>query len=457
MNYSHTSFAQLKTALAQRLGDTGGVYWLNGSNGALSDELGQYILEALRTWGLFTGYWRDTGTFNTAASTAFYDISTLQNTGGSFLLNSTVTDRTLSGVMQYHLLEPATGNTWTGTEQFTLADVTGALTKRRDLLLAEVGATITRTTQPIAANAKTFDVADTTLLIRRLAWTSGGVTWPVLTDDINNQRNYGFDFMNTADIPATYSSSSVQPLRYVIAPPPSANGTLDMLSVQSGAALNASGIALGVPDDMSWIVKWGALADLLGREGPGQDLPRSYFCERRWNLGIEAAKQYPTVINIQIAGQDLSPESIDRLDMYNLNWQSTTGVPDMVGSYRNYVALSTAPNGIYSVLLDVVAKAVLPSVDADFIQIGREYLDPILDYAEHLAAFKSAGYEFKNTYKGAANFFSAALGYNQRLAAQSPTIKELIRQSTIEDSILKYSRNTNNQTLENAATASDTQ
>jgi len=458
MPYSHTTFAQLKTALANRLGDASGVYWVNGVNGAITDELGQYIIEALRTWGLFTGYWRDTGTFNTAASIAFYDISTLVNGGGEALLSSAVTDTTISADIQYHLLEPATGSTWTGSEQFTLDDVTNAMTKRRDLLLAEAGATVTRHTQAIAAGAKTFDVPDTTLLIRRMAWTDvAGVTWPVLPDDINNQRNYGFDFMQTPATPATYSSSSVQPLRYVIAPPPNAVGTLDMLLIQSGAALTAAGVALGIPDDMSWIVKWGAMADLLGREGPGQDLPRSYFCERRWRLGLEAAKAYPTVINVEINGVDLSPESVDRLDMYSPNWQSTIGVPDMVGSYRNYLALATAPDGIYSVLLDVVRKAIIPATDVDYIQIGREYLDPILDYAEHLAAFKCAGYEFRNTYRGASNFFNAALGYNQRLAAQSPTIKELIRQSTLDDSVLARQRGTDNQLLEGAAQASDTQ
>jgi hypothetical protein len=458
MAYTHTTFAQLKTALANRLGDVSGVYWVNGVNGAITDELGQYIIEALRTWGLFTGYWRDTGTFNTVASTALYNINTLTNGALDPLLSSTVTDKTISAVVQHHLLEPATGSTWTGSEQFTLADVTGAMTRRRDLLLAETGTTVTRATQVLAAGSKTFDVPDTTLLIRRLAWTDvNGVTWPVLPDDIGNQRNYGFDFMQTPATPATYSSASVQPLRYVIAPPPNVVGTLDMLLVQSGTALTAAGIALGVPDDMSWVVKWGTLADLLGREGPGQDLPRSYFCERRWRLGLEAAKLYPTVINVQINGADLSPESIDRLDMYSPNWQSTTGTPDMVGSYRNYLALATAPNGVYSVLLDVVRKAIIPAVDADFIQIGREYLDPILDYAEHLAAFKCAGYEFRNTYRGAANFFNAALGYNQRLAAQSPTIKELIQQSTLDDSILGLQRRTDNQLLEGAAQASDTQ
>ena len=48
----------------------------------------------------------------------------------------TLTDSYLYEVAQYHLLEPPTGNgTWTGTSQFSLADFTQALQRRRDQIL----------------------------------------------------------------------------------------------------------------------------------------------------------------------------------------------------------------------------------------------------------------------------------------------------------------------------------
>lgn len=449
MAYTHTTFSALKTALANRLGDAGGVYWLNGANGAISDELGLYIIEALRTWGLFTGYWRDTAAAATTANTPFYSISSLTNGGGTPLLSYTVTDKDLAARIQYHLLEPATGSSWTGSEQFTYTDVIGALQRRRDALLIETGAVITHTTQALGAGSQTFTVPDTTLAIRRLAWTSArGVTWPVYPEDINSQRSYGTGFLTTQGIPATYSSSSAQPLTYVIAPPPNEPGTLDMLLVQSGAALTGTGIPLGIPDDMSSIVKWGALADILGKEGPAQDLARSYFCERRWKLGIEAAKLYPTIINATINGIATSPDTVSQLDMYNLNWQSNTGTPEFVISLRNMVGLAPCPDAVYGVSFDVVCKAPIPATDGDFIQLGREYIDPLLDYAEHLAAFKSGGYEFRHTLRGANNFFQAALKYNQRLAAQTPAIKNLIQQSTDDDYVLRRDRPVDNRPLQ---------
>lgn len=450
MAFTHTLFSTAKTYLAERLGDTGKVYWTD-------TELGLYIKEALQTWGMLTGYWRDTGLVSTVSGTAFYDISTLQNSAVESLLSYTTTDTDLTTVIQYHLLEPATGTTWTGSEQFTLADVTGALTRRRDMLLVEADARISRSTQAIASADRTFTMPQTTLALKRLAWTNaaGSTTYALFPEDINSQRNYSTSFLNTPDIPISYSSASVEPIEFVIAPPPNQDGTLDYLVVQSGATLTAQGVAVGVPDDMCWVVKWGAMADLLGREGPGQDLSRSYFCERRYRMGIELAKVYPTVINAQINGIDLSLESIASLDRYNVNWQSTTAVPQFVASLRNYIAVANAPNAIFSIRLDVVRKAPLPTGDNTYIQIGKEYLNSILDYAEHIAAFKCGGEEFRHTLRAADSFFAAALSYNQRLAATNPGLVELIRQSMKDDYVLPPEKNTGNRPLMTRAQGSE--
>ena len=462
MPYSHTTLAQLKTALAARLGDAGNVYWTNLLHTTVPDynELNLYIQEALHTWSLITGYWRDSGQFQTVNATAFYDISTLSN---PITLNFyTILDQTVINTIQYHLLEYVNSwtpgdTTWAGSEQFTMSDLTGAIQRRRDNLLVETGAVLTILSQALPANSTYIDLPDTTLQVRELAWMDGttSTVWPLYPEDISNQRNYSAGYLTTPNTPQTFSSSSQKPLRFTLAPPSNEPGTVSGLLVTSGAALGTTGVALGVPDDMAWIVKWGALADILGREGPGQDLARAYFCERRWKLGIALAQISQVVVNAEINGVSLSPESISRLDQYNPNWQSATGVPNMVGSFRNIVALSPAPNGTYSVFLDIVRNAVVPNSDADFIQIGREYLDPLLDYCEHLASFKSGGMEFRHTFRAAENFFNAALSYNQRLAAQHPNILELVRQSTLDDYVLPPKKKSTNPPLEQQAQTQD--
>lgn len=447
--FTTTTFAQIKTDLANRLGDPTKTYWSD-------TELGLYIIEALRTWGLLTGYWRDTGQLNTVAGTPLYNITSIQNTGGEDLLTYTVTDSNVVSMIQYHLLEPATGTSWTGSEQFTLADLTGAITRRRDCLIGDTDAVLTETPQVIPANDPYVDLDQSTLGVRRLGWTGvSGTNWPLYPEDIDAQRNFGSDYMLTPGTPQSYSTFSVKPLRLRVAPPPNENGTLTILASYSGAPLDASGITLGIPDDMSWIVKWGALADIFGKEGPGQDLARSYFCERRWKLGIALARINSLVVDCEINGVAMKPESLHRIDSYSPNWYSTQGTPTMITNLRNYIGLATCPDGVYNVQLYVVRKAIVPTLNTDFIQIGEDYINNIIDYAEHLAAFKSSGMEFRHTYRAAESFFNGALSYNQGLAAGNPALVELIRQSTLDDYDTPQQKDSGNKPLQSTVANAD--
>lgn len=434
--YSHTTWADLKTALSLRLHDSSKVYWTDA-------ELGLYLTEALRTWNASTGFWRDKGVITLSANTPFYDLASipLRNADdNAALVNYIVTDTDLITQIQHHFLEPATGTTWTGSEQFTLADCSRAIQRRRNQFIADTGCVVTRTTG-IATNPNSNHVflSDGTVAVRRLAFTSAsGVTYPLVPTDILSQRNYDSTQLFTPGIPYTYSSASARPVELILTPFPEP-GTLDLVGVQSGVNLTAGATTiLGVPDDFAPFVKWGAMADLLSKDGPARDAVRSGYCERRYQLGVLLARHSPVVVNAEINGVPLDTDSLTNMDAFNKSWQSTTGTPTAIASVRTLVALSPCPNGVYSALFDVVCKAPIPATDSNFVQIGREQIGPILDYAEHLAAFKMAGEEFKATFKGADNFFTAAVAYNERLAAQNPNVLSMMLQSSADTEDRQY-------------------
>lgn len=424
MAYTYITWSALKSALALRLTDSGNAYWSEA-------ELGVYLTEALRTWGLLTGYWRDSGLLATVNTTAFYDITSIQNAGGEELLSYTVTDQDIVTLIQYHFLEPATGNSWTGSEQFTLADLTSAIQRRRDQLLIDTACRITHT-EGIATSPgdRSVFLDQSVASFRRLAFIdSSGVAHPLVPDDIMSQRNYDALGSVTPSVPYSYSFASALPLEIWIIPPTNEPGTLDLLSINTGSSLDpTTGVVLGIPDDYTMAVKWGAMADLLGKDGPARDAARAAFCERRYQLFVELIKISPIVVNIDINGIPVNTDSVTNLDYYNSTWQTSTGVPYTTSVMRNMLALSPCPDDVYSVTLDVVRKTPLPA-DTEFVQIGKEQLDSILDYSEHLASFKMGGVEFKSTYRGAENFFAAALSYNHRLTAQNPNVITMAQQS----------------------------
>jgi len=436
--YQNTTWGELKAFLALRLSDPNNIYWSDG-------ELGLYLAETLRTFGLLTGFWRDTGVIQLSDDTPFYDLATipLQNGDGTDLLTYTVTDQDIVRLIQYHLLEPSTGNSWTGSEQFTLSDLTQALNKRRDQLQSDTGCVITRSLVPTTPGDSSVFLSGLLIGLRRVAFVgSDNVAYPLVNTDILAQRNYQGVAFTDPGIPYSYSTASARPLELILIPPPNQPGQLDILSVQDGVVLDPTvGVAVGVPDDYTPAIKWGVMADILGKQGPAYDPIRAAYCERRFNLFVELIRMAPVVVNATINGIPLDTDSITNMDFYNQTWQTTTSLPDSMASMRSLIALAPCPNDEYAASLDVVTKAPIPAGiiaqtiddDDEYVQIGKELLDAVLDYSEHLAAFKMGGEEFKATFRGADNFFDEAVNYNRRLVALNPNAKLLGQQSMADN------------------------
>src|SRR5208337_2244813 len=107
--YSYVTLGAARQELANRLYDSGQVFWS-------AAELTAYLTESLRTWNALTSYWHDNFLFTPQANVTWYDLTAQTNS----LRPYTVTDATLYLIMQYHLLEPASGiNPWPGSSQFT--------------------------------------------------------------------------------------------------------------------------------------------------------------------------------------------------------------------------------------------------------------------------------------------------------------------------------------------------
>lgn len=417
--YSHLTFAQLKTLLALRLSDSTNIYWAD-------NELGIYLKEALRTFGLVSGFYSDRDTFPTVSGQAFYNLNSAL---ASNSLQFTVTDQDLVSQFKYMLLEQNAnvGSSWsTGsgqTDQFTLSDVTNALEKRRNQFLLETGLVITYTASfnPGSTPISRVTLTDSIIDLRRLSWIDGSSNLSLVrkVDEFTASSLNTSWRTATANPPTSYSLAVAQPLTIQFIPPSSTSGTLRLLTVNSGATLDpTSGVLLGVPDDFSPYIKWGALADLLGKDGQGKDQPRSDYCEMRWKEGLELAKIYKSVEQATLSNNTLWISSLRELDDFNYGWDNVTGTPlRMAMAGWNILALSPVPNSIQTVTVDLIPNTPMPVNDAAFVQIGREYIDVIVDYAEHLARFKEAGTEFKETQGHYERMFRLALENNSRLKA----------------------------------------
>jgi hypothetical protein len=434
MPYSYSTFAQLKTQLALRLSDSNQIFWVNA-------ELGLLLTEALRAFGLCSAFWRDRGTFASVANTAFYDFGpVLKNGSGQLIRGHVVTDQYVIQQLQYALLENASSQSaWAGTDMFAYNDLANAIQNRLNQFHADTGLGMHRTVVNVASPPIGRQVLDQSIIdVRRVAWQGASPQNYFTTLWREDER-----LLTAADqgwsvnpgTPEAYSIMAPPPLQLQLAPIPISSGHLELLTINSTTLNPASGpTILDLPDDLTPAIKWGALSDLLGKDGPARDQPRAQAAESMYQLYVKLARVLPVILHTELNGVPMIPVTLQEMDSSNPNWENITAdgsnpVQDIVLVSIGMIALSAVPDKAYSVTMDVV-RATPTYADTDPIQLGREQVDMILDYAEHLALFKVGGEEWASTQKQAQSFIQQALTYNQRLSAAARTSAIASAQST---------------------------
>ena len=414
MPYAYLTLAQLSTALATRLQDPTNVFWS-------SAELTLYIQESLRTWNSMAAWYRDKMVFNTTTANPFYDLSAVSGT----LIPYTVTGQALFQQIESLLLEPVTAGTWNGSEQFTADDISTAIQNSRDQFLLETGARLNHVAG-VTGDILTgrFDLSDTTIDIRRMAYFDANGQFTLLwRSDEYNLNAWQQDWSLNPGPPSVYSIVAAPPVRVQVGPLPDLPGTLDLITVDAGALVDpTTATPLGIPDDFAWVIKFGALSDLLTKDGPPSDPFRASYCDKRWEEGIQLARVSTSVMFAQLDGLSTQVSSVFDIDTNLVNWQNLAPTsPYAIGmAGLNLLVLAPTPDaGPHSVSLDVLANMPVPVNAGDFIQVGREELDVITDYAEHLAAFKMSGAEFAATMPAYLRMARLAVQQNARWRAVS--------------------------------------
>jgi hypothetical protein len=411
MAYSWLTLADAKKQLAARLADPGNVFWID-------DELAHYIREGLRVWNALTFTWKTQFTFTipAAAPTQWYSLGALT---GSPRLRLTL-DTNLYTYLQYHLLEPPTGGTWTGTSQFSIDDLAFALRRCLDEAIQAANCNqIQAPPVPSIPNQRSAVLDDTWLDVARALWipVEGSVVALVRTDD-TALNYYQSGYLQTpSGTPSQYNLASLPPLVLEVDVPPADPGSYDLLVLSSGGPLAPpTDTLLQVPNDNAWTLKWGVLADLLDRESEATDRLRAAYCRQRYTDGLKVLQNTPWVMQAEINGVAADLVSVIEMDRYRPDWDSQG--PDfqtVVIAGTDTFTVVPDPGFPMSVSLTMLGNAPVPVADTDFIQCSRDVWDAILDYCQFLAAFKQGGAEFTAAQDLEKGFLATAVATNGRL------------------------------------------
>lgn len=428
MPYAYFTLGQAKNRLAQRLYDASKKFFAD-------PELGVYINEALQTFNALANFNRAEFVFPSQQNVTWYDLTDTTNLPNTLRpMTATVLD--LLQVLEYHLLEPLNSAyplTWGGSTQFTMDDLLAAIQQMRDQLLSDSSCTLTESL--VAAVPGRIFLADNVLDLRRVCWLPVGAP-PGFTASCllpgDNWMAQSFEAgypQLPRGTPGIFLRSAQPPLSFDVDIQSAVPGNYDILSVNAGAAVTSTAaVTLPVPNDWVWVMKWGILANLLSRDTTSRDIYRAQYAQARYKQGVEALMRAPALLAARINDVPVSVDAIREGDTYRANWQGlAAGAPDSVlYAGLNQVALVPKPDaGPYSVTASVVANMPIPATDGTNLQLGRDDVESVLDYAQHIATFKCGGAEFAGTFPLLQSFLSHCALFNSKLDAQS-LYKELL-------------------------------
>lgn len=459
MSYTYAPLAQAISDLASRLsaqiGNPLQAFWS-------SAELQAYLNEALMTWNALTSFWRADMVFPIRQNQTWYDLPSQVNSPRPY----TVTDQLILEQIEYHLLEPLTAAyplVWGGSKQFDLQSILGAIQRRRDEVLGATDCTINVTmvnapfVQRIPLPENVIDLRrvlwvpnsyDGTSLYAMFDWTDFTITWQTLpdnrllnsvlfpSDDFSDECYSVGDSTAPQQPPTTFKQSAQPPITFETDYIPPLAGLYECLTVNSGPALTTTApTLLGVPDDWAWVIKWGALADLFGREINAKDALRQKYCEQRFTEMVGLMFTTPAVLAARINNIPVFADSIRNGDDFDVLWESVSGPPQIAYiAGLNLVGFGPIPDlpDAYSATLRVVENAPLPVAATDYIQLSPDDYDAILSESQHLACFKMGGAEFVATIPLHQVFLTRAAVYNAKLLAMGQYQKTQAELSQLE-------------------------
>jgi hypothetical protein len=177
---------------------------------------------------------------------------------------------------------------------------------------------------------------------------------------------------------------------------------------------------------------------LLSREYLSKDSLRAQYCEQRYRMGLKLLSNASALLTMRLGNVPMQVDSVRAADEFQTRWQSQpAGTPEFaLHAGLNLLALSpVADTGPYSLTATVVQNAPIPATNIDFVQVARDDLDALLDYAQHLAAFKMGGAEFLATMPLFERFLKQAAIYNAKLEELGEFTRPLFGLSQVQENM----------------------
>jgi hypothetical protein len=248
--------------------------------------------------------------------------------------------------------------------------------------------------------------------------------WEAFIEDVYQQES---------GTPAQWSVAEEPPLSFNTDVAPVDESTFSLLVLESGVQFSPpTPTLLGIPDDFAWLARWGALADLLGRESEATDRGRATWCQKRYEDGLKLLVATPWIMLGKINGAPADLPAFNELDNFAPEWDSSQ--TDLLGPWLPLAGVDTlaAPVGP-GIVATVLGNAPFLDPTNTYVQVPRSAWDAVLSEAQFLASFKLGGSEFKSAQQLDQQFIEFCKSENQRLQKLGLFVDEVYSRSQGEN------------------------
>lgn len=208
-------------------------------------------------------------------------------------------DTEVMTTIQDALQEPADGGATFPSGLWTQTEVLHRMNERQNRFLKATQAQVGVVWLDVAAGVRRVQLPPDWLTTLDVRWRPTGGAWTLLLRSDSFETDHALPGWSTnTGTPEVYMDEDAPLLQVQIAPAPPVAGQLEVLYIPQGEEMTGTGdVLLQVPDEMAaGAVKYGALADLLNKDGRGKSPERAAYCELRYRLAEQ-------VVGLLLAGR----------------------------------------------------------------------------------------------------------------------------------------------------------
>lgn len=276
MTQEHTTRAQFRAKVYDRLGETG-VFWPEA-------EINSSLEEALLTFGAISNFWTEEIFFTTEENKRVYDLFSDVVINSGFIYPSLTFEKIIEWINK-DLIETVSEDN-PNPEFLSLDELLKLIETKYNLYQQLISLVVSTIEIDVAPDQLLITLPDNLIDIVRVTFLHEDGEIFLFASDEAELTYFNQGSLNKSEYPIYYSIILKRSKKISLYPTPNVVGKIKLVYISGSSGELGINKQINLPNNLIPYIKYGVEADIFGKEGVTQDLTRSAYCKQRWEEGI---------------------------------------------------------------------------------------------------------------------------------------------------------------------------